>query len=351
MTDNDKKNMVKARLLVLTKMFYELTDEDHVMDTFEIIDYGETEKTLRDVVKNDEGVTSRTATRKDLEKMAKAGKDQSFKAEDFGVTTENSINYGYIRQKAMEAGYTAAILTVAIQLAPEIYKSIDYLVKNGELDITQIQKTGEKAISGGAEGFIRGSVAYYVKSVCDAGVLGAAFMEVPPELLGAVVAISLQTIKNSILVASGKMTATQMGEAFADSLVVAGGYLIGAKISGAIGTVLGWEIPVLGYMLGSLIGTSCAVVYNIGKRQLISLCVETGFTCFGLVEQDYELPDAVLECIGIDTINLSEVRINQTEISTIDVHSGIDTSEPETIGLTMVERGVIGINKIGYVIA
>ena len=39
MSDKRKENMVKARLLVLTKMFYELTDEDHPMDTFEIIDY------------------------------------------------------------------------------------------------------------------------------------------------------------------------------------------------------------------------------------------------------------------------------------------------------------------------
>ena len=39
MADKNKQNMVKARLLVLTKMFYELTDENHVMDTFEIIDY------------------------------------------------------------------------------------------------------------------------------------------------------------------------------------------------------------------------------------------------------------------------------------------------------------------------
>lgn len=39
MADKSKENMVKARLLVLTKMFYELTDENHPMDTFEIIDY------------------------------------------------------------------------------------------------------------------------------------------------------------------------------------------------------------------------------------------------------------------------------------------------------------------------
>jgi len=39
MGDNDKKNMVKARLLVLSDMFNEKTDEHHVMDTFEILDY------------------------------------------------------------------------------------------------------------------------------------------------------------------------------------------------------------------------------------------------------------------------------------------------------------------------
>ena len=39
MTDKSKQNMVKARLLVLTRMFYELTDENNPMDTFAIIDY------------------------------------------------------------------------------------------------------------------------------------------------------------------------------------------------------------------------------------------------------------------------------------------------------------------------
>ena len=39
MTDKDKKNMVKARLLVLVRMFYEETDEAHQKDTFEIIKY------------------------------------------------------------------------------------------------------------------------------------------------------------------------------------------------------------------------------------------------------------------------------------------------------------------------
>ena len=313
--------------------------------------YGETERTLRDIVENDENVTSRTATRKDLDNMAKAGKKQEFKAKDFGVTTENSINYDYIRQKAIEAGCTAAVITIAMQLAPEIYKSVDYLIKNGELDFNQIQKSGEKAISGGAEGFLRGSIAYYLQSVCNAGALGDALMNISPMALGAAVAISMQTVKNSILVAAGKMDAKQMGAAFADNIVITGGYLAGAKVGGAIGTALGFEMPVLGYMLGSLIGTSCAVLYNIGKKRLISLCVDTGFTCFGLVEQDYELPDEVLESMGIDMITIPEKEIKQTQIKTISVHQFVDVNEPETIDLTMVKRGIIGVNKVGYVLA
>lgn len=39
MADKSKQNMVKARLLVLSEMFYEKTDENHKMDTFQIIDY------------------------------------------------------------------------------------------------------------------------------------------------------------------------------------------------------------------------------------------------------------------------------------------------------------------------
>ena len=39
MVDKSKQNIVKARLLVLAKMFYEETDESHQKDTFEIIHY------------------------------------------------------------------------------------------------------------------------------------------------------------------------------------------------------------------------------------------------------------------------------------------------------------------------
>ena len=309
--------------------------------------YSETESKLTDRITNDEGVASRTATRKDLEKMAKESKEQKFRAEEHGVTAQSAIQPEYLLKQALKAGYTTAAITVAVQLAPEIYKAIDFLIKSGELDLAQVEHMGET----GAEGFLRGSISAALQIICESGALGEAFKSISPTLLGTVVALVLQTTKNSILVAAGKMTTQQMGAAFVDMVVVSGGYLVGAHIGGVIGQALGFQLPVLGYLLGSLIGTSFCVIYNIGKKKLISFCVDTGFTCFGLVEQNYELPEDVLHEMGVETIEIPRTRIETTEIPRVAIGAAeIRRADYETIDITVLRRGVIGVNKIGYVL-
>lgn len=316
--------------------------------------YSETESRLTDRISNDEGVESKSATRKQLEEMAKAGKEQKFNAEDASVSADSAIKTEYIIKQALKAGYTSAAITVALQLAPEIYKAIDYLIKRGELDVTQLKKMGEKAFTAGAAGFIRGTVSCSLLIMCEKGVFGKALKGINPTILGSVVAIVMQTVKNSILVAAGKMTSRQMGSAFVDSIIVSGGYIIGAKLGGKLGGIigqaLGWELPVVGYLLGSLIGTAFAIVYNIGKKKLISFCVDTGFTCFGLVEQNYELPEDVLKEMGVTTIPIDRTEISKNEINTVNPLHDIEHTEYETIDITILRRGVIGINKIGYVL-
>lgn len=312
--------------------------------------YSETESKLTDTIRNEEGVSSRSASRKELEEIAQESKDKSFVAEKHGVSVENAIKTEYLLKQALKAGYTAAAVTVAVQLAPEIYKAIDYLIKHGELDVQQIKRMGTKGISAGAEGFLRGSVSSSLQIMCDAGVLGEAFKGINPTVLGTVVALVMQTVKNSILVAAGKMTTRQMGSAFVDTVVVSGGYLIGAHIGGIIGQALGFELPVVGYLLGSLIGTSSCVIYNIGKKKLISFCVDTGFTCFGLVEQNYELPEEVMDELGVETIPIPRTQVERIEVPRTQTSTTeINKADYETIDITVLRRGVIGVNKIGYV--
>lgn len=312
--------------------------------------YAEVKRKSTDIITTADGIKSRTGTRKDYEQIAKESKQQKFKASEHGITAESAIQTKYLLKQALKAGYTAAAVTVAVQLAPEIYKSIDYLIKHGELDIQQIKHMGTKGISAGAESFLRGSVASSLKIMCDAGMLGEVFKEINPTVLGTVVVLVMQTVKNSILVAAGKMSTQQMGAAFVDTIVISGGYLLGAHIGGIIGQALGFELPVLGYLLGSLIGTSFCVIYNIGKKKLISFCVDTGFTCFGLVEQNYELPEDVLNELGIETIPIPRTQVEKIDVARTQVmRTGVETSEYETIAITVLRRGVIGVNKIGYV--
>jgi len=314
--------------------------------------YAETEMKLTDKISNDEGVESRPASRKELEEIARESKNQEFQASNHGVTADRAIKVEYLLKQALKAGYTTAAITVAVQLAPEIHKAIDFLIKHGEINLSQVMRMGEKGITAGAEGFLRGSVSSSLLIMCESGALGEAFKGINPTVLGTLVALVMQTVNNSILVAAGRMTTQQMGSAFVDMVVVSSGYLVGAHIGGIIGQALGFELPVVGYLLGSLIGTSFCVIYNIGKNKLISFCVDTGFTCFGLVEQNYELPKDVLNELGIDVIPIPRTRIERTYIprTTIRV-SEINRSDYETINITVLRRGVIGVNKVGYVLS
>ena len=313
--------------------------------------YAETEKRLCDRITAKDGTQSRTATRKELEHIASESKSQGFSAEAHGITIRDAIQSKYLLKQAIKAGYSAAVVTAAFKLAPEIYKSIDYLIKQGELDLQQIKRIGLEGISTGAQGFLRGSVASSLKIMCDTGALGEAFMGINPTALGTVVALVMQTVNNSILVAAGKMSSQQMGEAFVDTVVISGGYLVGSHIGGIIGQALGMELPVVGYLLGSLIGTSFCVVYNVSKKKLISFCVDTGFTCFGLVEQNYEPPEDVLHEMGVETIPIPRAQIETIEIPRTQISgTGVEAADYETIDITVLRRGVVGVNKIGYVV-
>lgn len=311
----------------------------------------ETGKHLVGKVSDGEGVESHDLSIKDSKAIAREAKNGGFDPEKHGIAKETPVaeaQIAYLNQ-ALKAGLTAATITAITQLVPELYKAIDYLIKHGEIDISQIKASGKKVISASGEAFLRGSIAYGVQMALQESLFGNAFRNANPTIVGVVVTVVMGTIKNSILVAAGKMSAAEMGMQFVDTLVVSSGYLVSMKIGGIIAQALFPELPGVGYAIGSLLGCSLAVVYNIGKKHLISFCVDTGFTCFGLVEQNYELPDAVLKEMGIDTVKVGHANIKTANIRRSQTTNPVKTAAYETIDITVLRRGVIGVNKIGYV--
>lgn len=329
--------------------FYSIQGADYVNTINDAIltVYKETLEKLSDTIMNGEDVESIPLTREEIEVLALLAKGRDFNPEDFGLGVKELVPTEYILAQALQAGYSANLITLVMQLTPEIFKSIDYLIKKGELDVEQLENTGVTAISASTEGFLRGAVSAVITISCKTGKLGEQFIGIDPHIIGMITVIALDTVKNSILVAAGKMSTRQMGTVLSKEILTA----MASFSGGTIGQIILPEFPVLGYMLGSLLGSCIAsVTMSVGGKHLISFCADSGFTCFGLVEQDYELPRGVLERLGV---NLAEVEHSMVEKSTVNrskvIRSNVRYSRYETVELVMVRRGVIGLNKIGYV--
>lgn len=312
----------------------------------------DTEEHLVGKIRDGEGIESSDLSIKESKRIAKEAKDGEVNLEKRGYTKDpllDEIRISYVNQ-AMKAGLTTAAITAITQIVPELYKAVDYLIKHGEIDLNGLKKSGQKVISASGEAFLRGSIAYGVEMTIQNGMLGETLKGTNPSVVGVAVTVILGTIKDSILVAAGRMTAAEMGMHFVDTLVVSSGYLASMKIGGVIAQALCPELPGVGYAIGSLLGCSVAVVYNIGKKKLISFCVDTGFTCFGLVDQNYEIPEDVLAKMGVHTIPIPRTEISRTEVNLASVNTYVNKSEYETVDITVLRRGIIGVNKIGYVL-
>ena len=111
------------------------------------------------------------------------------------------------------------------------------------------------------------------------------------------------------------------------------------------------EIPILGFMLGSFVGSVVgSFAYNVGYNAFISFCIDTGFTMFGLVDQNYELPNEVMESVGFEVFRYEEFsyeEFNLEEFSFEEFHP--KEFEIESLSIGFLRRGVIGVRQIGYV--
>lgn len=314
--------------------------------------HSEVEKHLVGKISDGNGIASKELSVEESKQIAKEAKTDGFDPEKHGFKKEaflEHIQIDYLNN-AIKAGLSAAAITAITQMIPELYKAIDYLIKNGEVDLNEIGRSGEKIISSSGEAFLRGSIAYSVEMAVQNGILGEAIKTVDPSVIGVAVTVVLGTIKDSILVAAGKKTPAEMGANFVDAMIASSGYLIGMKVGGMVVQALCPQMPGIAYAIGSLIGCSVSVAYHIGKKKLISFCVDTGFTCFGLVDQDYSLPDETLKQLGVETVEIPRIQVEMTDVqrTTISRASVVQTKY-ETVNLNVLRRGIIGVNKVGYV--
>lgn len=308
--------------------------------------YMQTLKFLTDRVRDNEGNESIPLTEEESRELARLVKNSGLTAEELHLTTEALVQYRHILSKAYKAGLTAATISMVLRMAPEIWSTIHFLIENGEIDPEEFKKIGFDAISGFGEGFIRGSISAAILSSCQAGLCGATLKSIDPTIVGAVTVMVMNSMKNAYQVSIGKMKKEELvKEMVREMFVTTCSLSLGAVSQAFI------EIPIFGFMLGSFVGSIAgSIIYSASYSPVLAFCVDSGFTFFGLVEQNYELPEEVLKEIGIEVFDYEKFEYNFFEVQKFEFGK-FETKnfEYQKFKPYFLRRGVIGVDCIGYV--
>jgi hypothetical protein len=314
--------------------------------------YQEALDKLTDRLKGGDGAESIPLTEQEAKDLAKLAKEAGFDPKTWGISTEELVSFDYIMNQAFKAGLTAAMVSVVLKIAPEVCGIISRLIKNGEVKAEDFKRLGFAALQGGAEGLVRGTVAGAITAACKAGLLGSALKGVNPTIIGAVTAITMNTIQNACMLSFGKMTKSEFAEKCTHDFFVAGTSVGLGVVGGIVGGYFSFGgAAVLGYMVGSFVGSVVGeFVYRGIYSCALSFCVDSGCTFFGIVEQDYTLPKDVLEEIGVGVFEYEKFYAKQFEPRKFEVKRlEPKRFKPIEIGTSFLRRGVIGVNCIGYV--
>lgn len=297
-------------------------------------------------ITDDNGVSSIELTSEEAVQIAKVAKEGNFNASEFGIKTSEMIQFEYTLKESMKAGINAAIISLAIKLGPELYKTIEYILKEGNISKEKIKESGLQILDSGKEGFLRGSIAAAISISCKSGILGESLKNINPTIIGVFSTLSINVIKGSYEIAIGKNTGRNLLNQTIQDTFIAASSILGGYVSQSL-----IPVPVFGYLIGSFVGSIAgSFIYKVGQSATLSFCIDTGFTLFGLVEQDYTLPREIIETIGIKNLDFDTFEFDTFKPETFDFQTfESDTFIPDNLDIKILRRGVIGVTKIAYI--
>lgn len=301
-------------------------------------------------------------TRSKSEEIARAARKGKLDLDKLGIGVDDILTNRYIWEKSLNVGLISACMTFAIELAPQIIDIIQQLLAKGYIDVDSMDLSGgaKDAASSFIIGTLTSAITFHASKV-------TLLNHISPEIVSFIVMMCYTSIVTTIKgykdnLPRNVIAAQLIQNGYVLTWTYVGASLIGPKIAAGIGLLIGqalgkigdMAIPIVGTMLGTLIG---AVIGGLSYKWLnglgVSLCVEKGYTFFGLVNQDYTIPEPLHKFLISDTIKLDTESIQDPiELDPIK----LDGIEEEPIGFgerilkLMLERQVVGVNQIAYVV-
>lgn len=321
--------------------------EESVKRPDEVERYQDTLDNLTDVVSDEEGNASKRVSREESKEIAREAKRDDLDLSDHGISTEEMVKARHILKHSLKAGMSAAMIAAVLKAAPYIISSIQELHANGELDFDHLQAVGSDILGTGATAFVTGAISSAVVEALQSGKFGEAATGANPAIVASLTVIAINAARNGYKVAKGDMEAREFADCVVRDTFVSALALLGGTAGAAALPVL----PMFGYLLGSFVGSAIGgITYKAGQELFMSFAVSNGITFFGIVEQDYQLPDEVLKELGVEVFEYEHFNYDQPSIDFFEPgRVQFDTIEPLRIEYSFPRRGVIGLGKVGYV--
>jgi hypothetical protein len=302
--------------------------------------YQDTADNVSDRIEVD-GIASKPLTEGDAKKIAtELKKDGEINPDKYGLNTEGFVEWADIVRESGNAALHAAAFSAALTAAPHVYRILDKCLKTGELDARLISEGAGHVLSSSSAAGLRGGLAAVITGSCKSGLMGASLKGLSPTAIGMATAMALNSIENSWRYAQGQISAKELAfnsSRDAVALMMGGG-------GAALGQML-IPVPILGALLGNLVGSTIgAVGVSYANNKVLGICVESGWTFWGLVDQSYVVPEHVLREAGFD---LFAPQYFKPELFAVNKFN-VQRFQTDRHGFTFLRRGVIAFNTVGF---
>lgn len=268
-------------------------------------------------------------------------RDGTIDRAQFALSSREIIQWQEVLREAAPVAARAALLAAALQAAPHLLAIAQKGFETGEISAEDFAPLGQALPTAVLRSGLAGGLTAAVVGAAHKELLGPSLKELDPTLVSAVVVLCISAVGHSINAARGAISPQEAAaRTAADALTIAVSVGFAAAGQALI------PIPMLGALLGNIVGALVArLVIHQANEAIVGLAAETGWTFFGLVEQDHTVPGSLLAAAGWQTIELDTIRPQTLVVRRLET----TRLALESIDVKVLRRGVVAFRRVGYI--
>ncbi|YCH32320.1 hypothetical protein M1D48_10020 [Erwinia sp. D4-22] len=286
-------------------------------------------------------ISSKPLTEQNAKKMASDFKQHGdIDPDTYSLNTESFIEWSDIFRESGNAAISAAAFSAALTASPHVYHLLVKYIQSGQIDEKMMQEGLYQVLTSSASSGLRGGIAAVIAGSCRSGLMGKFMKGASPTFIGMATAMALNSIEYSYQYSKGKISGKELAfNSSRDAVTLAlgsGGALVGQMVI---------PVPILGALIGNMVGSMLASAgMEYANHKVLGICAESGWTFWGLVDQSYVVPEEILEQAGFDLFKAQLFQFKRFKA----IMFRTDKFQPQEVGFTLLRRGVISFNTIGY---